>query len=171
MILPARRPFRSPGGRVTADAADLAPLGGESVWVNGVQIYGGAESGSVEGASYDPATNTLTLDGAYITKAYDCEEESCVAGIYSSGNLNIKLVGTNTIVGGSDMSDGINVLGRLTIDGPGSLDILLENEIDGLTAIAGWLSVSQRLYPEPDLQKHHLRGVRSVHPIRCEPQR
>src|SRR5699024_1750293 len=54
-----------------------------------------------------------------------------------SGNLNIKLVGTNTIVGGSDMSDGINVLGRLTIDGPGSLDILLENEIDGLTAIAG----------------------------------
>ena len=125
------------GGRVTADAADLAPLGGESVWVNGVQIYGGAESGSVEGTSYDPATNTLTLDGAYITTAYDCEEESCVAGIYSSGNLNIKLVGTNTIVGGSDMSDGINVLGRLTIDGPGSLDILLENEIDGLTAIAG----------------------------------
>ena len=58
------------GGRVTADAADLAPLGGESVWVNGVQIYGGAESGSVEGTSYDPATNTLTLDGAYITKAY-----------------------------------------------------------------------------------------------------
>ena len=91
----------------------------------------------MEGASYDPATNTLTLDGAYITKAYDCEEESCVAGIYSSGNLNIKLVGTNTIAGGSDMSSGINVLGRLTIDGPGSLDILLENEVYNLSAIVG----------------------------------
>ena len=124
------------GGKVMADDADLPTLDREPVWVNGVQIYGGTEPGYVEGVSYDPATNTLTLDGAYITKAYAYNEEAHAAGIYSIGNLNVKLLGTNTIAGGSDMSDGICVDGKLTIDGPGSLDISVASDIRYVQAIS-----------------------------------
>ena len=125
------------GSKVMADDAYLPTLDREPVWVNGVQIYGGTEPGYVEGVSYDPATNTLTLDGAYITKAYAYNEEAHAAGIYSIGNLNVKLLGTNTIAGGSDMSDGICVDGKLTIDGPGSLDISVASDIRYVQAIYG----------------------------------
>ncbi len=80
------------------------------VWVDGVDLLAG---GSVPGATYDAATNTLTLENATITGTH--------SGSYSihavGGDLNIVLKGKNTIRGGSYSSYyyGINVGENLDI--------------------------------------------------------
>ncbi len=77
--------------------------------------------------SYDAATATLTLSGADITACYSWTEgtRAQVAGIYAGSDLNIVLVGDNTVTA-VDNNDGyscaVSVDGNLTIDGAGKLD-------------------------------------------------
>ena len=47
-------------------------------------------------AVYDPDTNTLTLNDAHITTAYNL-----ISGIYAEGDLDIVLNGDNTRLGSS----------------------------------------------------------------------
>ena len=94
--------------------------------VGGVDLLAG---GSVAGASYDPATGVLTLSGAAITAP------SSHDGIKATGNLTIRLEGTNTITG--DDPDyryigGVSVNGDLTLTGDGSLT--LSNVTIGMVA-------------------------------------
>ena len=85
------------------------------VWVAENQITGeNMEDILGDGtASYDEATNTLTLNGF----TYDGEE----AGVYSEIPLNIVLVGENTITSGYDGFWFNIVCGAITISGTGSL--------------------------------------------------
>ena len=112
-------------GEVSSLTALNAPT---KVYVNGVDIKSGS---SVTGASYDAATNTLTLNGANLSKGHVYNEDYGVgAVIYANGDLNIVLVGKNTVTA-SDGSinyfdgiiDGINIGGALTLSGSGSLTV------------------------------------------------
>lgn len=124
-------------GKVTVDGQNLPSEVANEIWVNGVQIVGGEEPGSVQGASYDPDSNTLTLDNVTITQGY-AYESSNFAGIYCDSNLNLKLVGDNTIK--SNIGTGINVVGNLTIDGAGSIDVSVDGE--GITV--GYIAIMIR---------------------------
>jgi uncharacterized repeat protein (TIGR02543 family) len=107
------------------------------IWVGGVQvsdlnkdnISGTGISGNI---SYDPATSTLTLDGATITAVYEKtiinfwnEEEEHQYGIYADiPNLKIVLMEENTIScpdASNKYSNGIYTTRKLEISGNGSL--------------------------------------------------
>lgn len=111
-------------------AADITTY---DIWVGGERVTS-ANAGSVTGAnitgavSYDPGTNTLTLDNASITATTVSEAfyRYDTMGIYvkdSISNLTIELKGNNTITGttASDSSYGIRADGNLTFNGNGSL--------------------------------------------------
>ena len=75
-------------------------------------------------AYFDSSTATLTLNNASITESHINADGRY--GIYADGDLNISLVGTNSIAGESDASYnyfGIKTdsSGNLTLDGTGSL--------------------------------------------------
>lgn len=89
-------------------------------------------------ATYDPATQTLTLNNASITNAAD------YGGIKSklTGNLTITLQGSNYITFDDNM--GIMASGNVAIQGPGSLTINVAGEtMDGMS-VAGAGDVSVR---------------------------
>ena len=97
----------------------------DSLYVNGENILEApdytVQCGSGE-ASYDVATNTLTLNNATITNAKPATESSEIrVGIYAVGNLTIVLEGNNTFADGFDMAVWVDE-GELIIDGSGSLD-------------------------------------------------
>ena len=97
----------------------------DSLYVNGENILEAqdytVQCGSGE-ASYDVATNTLTLNNATITNAKPTTESSEIrVGIYAVGNLTIVLEGNNTFADGFDMAVWVDE-GELIIDGSGSLD-------------------------------------------------
>ncbi len=72
------------------------------------------ETGTVDNASYDEATNTLTLNGL---------DSDCMIRAASMGSdFKIKLIGTNTI-GSIELEGGRGVGGSLTIEGSGELTI------------------------------------------------
>lgn len=79
------------------------------VWVGGVELTDG---GSLPGADYDPASNTLTLRGAELSGSFRG------AVIYAEGDLALCLEGTSTASGAKS---GCTVLGDLTVCGSGSL--------------------------------------------------
>lgn len=101
-------------------------VGGEKVTdenkedIKGTGIFGGK-------ISYDPDTNTLTLDGAEIVGAYEDEITGNKFGIYASGDLNINLVNDMSNVVGTNLdssehdSTGIYVAGNLLIEGDQTL--------------------------------------------------
>jgi hypothetical protein len=114
----------------------------EGIFVSGVNVMNGGywatKDGvmSQEGASetnynvaYDTATNTLTLKDATIKKAKQTVSHDFYAGILSAtdlkDDLNIDIVGENTIEGGSDGSllFGIVTLNDLNLVGNGNLTI------------------------------------------------
>lgn len=83
--------------------------------------------------SYEPSTNTLTLNGANIT-THNVNGSLC--GIYTGGDnaATIKLIGENTINGSGDSHPsifGIRSSENLTITGTGSLEINVENTESG----------------------------------------
>ncbi len=82
-------------------------------------------------ASYDPATNVLTLDGAQITYA-----PYSGAAIQSSGSFTVNVIGDSSItLNKYSIAHGIFTPGDLTITGSGNLDICVENEAsDGIEA-------------------------------------
>lgn len=112
--------------------------GSYNIWVNGVEVTevnctyiptdgtfpDPEQTGHV---SYDPETNTLTLNNAKVATSYSWTESSDnnKAGIYAEGDLNILLVGTN-IVTKQDNDNGyscaVYIKGKLTIAGDGTLN-------------------------------------------------
>lgn len=96
----------------------------DSLYVNGENILEATDytvqCGSGE-ASYDAATNTLTLNNATITNAKPATESSEIrVGIYAVGDLTIVLEGNNTFAEGFDMAVWVDE-GELIIDGSGSM--------------------------------------------------
>ena len=81
-------------------------------------------------ATYDPATQTLTLDNASITNALGS------GGIFSglTSDLNIVLQGENRITFDDNM--GVMATGNIEFSGPGSLTIDVAGETrDGISAV------------------------------------
>lgn len=112
------------------EVSSLTALTPTEVYVNGVDIKSGS---SVTGASYNAATNTLTLTNANLSKGhvyYEEEDYGVGAVIYADGDLNIVLVGKNTVTasdGSINYFDGINIGGALTLSGGGSLTVISNN--------------------------------------------
>ena len=104
---------------------EVAPVEEYDVWVGDTQITSANKDSIQNGVTYDPATKTLTLNGANITGAPSRQYTSMIkdaCGIYAKHDLTIKLIGDNNKVQGAaeqpDGSYGIFVEGRLTfIDG------------------------------------------------------
>jgi len=96
------------------DAAALSALAKES----GVTVDGGVYANAAEGWSYDSASNTLTLSGAYIQAPAGAES----FGVRLAGDAKIVLPdGTASVVNGGDASSGsscgVFAQGGLAIDG------------------------------------------------------
>ena len=89
------------------------------LWVGGVNLMAG---GTVAGATYDAATNTLTLQNAEIIETNDKS-----AGIYVDGDLVITLIGENKIEGSESYGIHVAVGGSLTLQGTGTLEITARN--------------------------------------------
>lgn len=92
----------------------------KELWVNGEEmpvdknseVKCGEDGGY---ASYDAASNTLTLTNAIITSAHDGYS------IYANGDLNIELEG-NSKAGSDQLEASVYIDGNLTISGTGSLE-------------------------------------------------
>ncbi|PHV70808.1 hypothetical protein CS063_08555 [Sporanaerobium hydrogeniformans] len=106
------------------------------LWVGGVQVTAdnkdGITSAGISGTvTYDPATKTLTLNGATITGAYEGPKFDSMTtayyGIYANtDSLKIELMGSNTVTGKSQSgiySAGIYTSNALTLSGSGSLSV------------------------------------------------
>ena len=96
------------------DAPDKLYVGNQNVKSGDDTTYWATtDSGELESSDananwdvkYDPATATLTLNGAKISGSYDENNNPFTAGIYAKGSSNqavaltIELIGTNTITG------------------------------------------------------------------------
>ena len=92
------------------------------VWIGSTELTS-ANTTSISGVSYEPTTQTLTLNGANITGAPNRQYTSTIkdaCGIYAKHDLTIKLSGSNTVIGSENADEqeygnyGIFVSGRLT---------------------------------------------------------
>lgn len=126
---------------VSADRAKATET--YDLWVGGVQVTSdnaadvlGEADGEKATVIYNPATNTLTLDGAQIDKTY--ERMYVAAGISSGGDIDIELKGENTITvsGGTVASAGIYAEGVITINGEGSLHAKASHDSSEVRVIA-----------------------------------
>lgn len=78
-----------------------------NIWVGDVQVTSGNVKGitgnGITGlVTYDNATSTLTLNNATITGTHPFQDYNlyeAVTGIYTEGNLTIKLIGNNSVTG------------------------------------------------------------------------
>ena len=116
--------------------SDTTPVVGYNVWVGEIEVTNKNKDNILRdiahSVSYDPATKTLTLNGANITGAPSRQYTSMIkdaCGIYSKHDLTIKLIGDNNKVQGAaeqpDGNYGIFVSGRLTFtsDSAGSITV------------------------------------------------
>ena len=116
--------------------SDTTPVVGYNVWVGEIEVTNKNKDNILRdiehSVSYDPATKTLTLNGANITGDLNREYTSTITdacGIYAKHDLTIKLIGDNNKVQGAaeqpDGNYGIFVSGRLTFtsDSDGSLTV------------------------------------------------
>ncbi len=107
------------------DVCDTCGVAFYGLWVGGVWVTDNTLSG--EGWVYDPDTSTLTLTNATIKDYIHINPamSTAQAGIEAINDLNIVLVGENTITDMDVNSDvwGISCDGNLTISGSGSLTI------------------------------------------------
>ena len=122
---------------VMLPAAAFADTTQYDLFVNGEQFT--SDNLTIEcgegSATYDPATQTLTLNNASVTNAAD------YGGIRSelTSDLTIALQGSNHITFDDNM--GIKASGNVEIQGPGSLAINVTGEtMDGMS-VAGDVSV------------------------------
>lgn len=112
-----------PSGAMASGGEGDLPL--TKLWVDGVNML---ESGddpitiTLAGggtASYNAASNTLTLTDAKITNGYEVSGKTY--GIYANGDLNIELTGTSTVES-DQLEASVYIDGDLTISGTGSLE-------------------------------------------------
>ena len=105
-------------GLMPATVFAAEPVAPTTIQVNGTEILNSVNhtvscgSGT---ATYDPGTNTLTLDNAEINYQQNSDNNSAGAILFD-GDLNIKLVGENTITSDTCGIRGTNA-GTLTITG------------------------------------------------------
>ena len=136
----------SPDGQVHTDTISVTKT--YNLFVQGIQVTGENYSDVLGDGkvSFDPASNTLTLNGANIemtlpkdaskVKEAEANDETGILS-YLSGNLTINLTGTNTITNATDESGteklGIIVKGAssVTYTGGGTLKVSLPNEEAG----------------------------------------
>ena len=111
---------KASGNVLASDSVSVIVPFGYGVWVGNTQITS-ANKGNVQtGVTYNPATKTLTLNGATITGAANRAYTSAIndaCGIYSTHALTINLVGSNTVSGAETSpygNYGIFVSGKLT---------------------------------------------------------
>ncbi len=125
---------------VTAFAVEEPTLyvAGVAVTSDNLEINS-ADNGAITGsAKYDPDTKTLTLDNfSYTGEGYAIPDTESGAIIYSNGNLNLKLVGVNSITYDNSAnlfvaSEGLFVEGDLTVT---------DDSNGSLTATAGYLGI------------------------------
>ncbi len=111
------------------------------LWVAGVQVtsdnleINSADNGAITGsATYDPSTNTLTLNNfSYTGEGYAIPDTESGAIIYNNGNLNLKLAGTSNITYDNSAETVVFPAG-LFVEG----DLTVTDDSDGsLTATAG----------------------------------
>ena len=124
---------------VMLPASAFADTSQYDLFVNGEQFT--SEKLTIEcgegTATYDPATQTLTLNNASITSVVD------YGGIDSklTSNLTIALQGGNSITFDDNM--GIRAAGNIEIQGPGSLEVNVGGEtMDGIS-VAGNVSLRE----------------------------
>ena len=95
----------------------------KQLWIDGknmpVDKNGVVECGEGGTASYNAASNTLTLTDAKITNGYEVSGKTY--GIYANGDLNIELAGTSTVES-DQLEASVYIDGDLTISGTGSLE-------------------------------------------------
>lgn len=95
----------------------------KQLWIDGknmsVDENGEVECGEGGTASYNAASNTLTLTDAKITNGYEVSGKTY--GIYANGDLNIELTGTSTVES-DQLEASVYIDGNLTISGTGSLE-------------------------------------------------
>ena len=94
------------------------------VYVGGTQVTRSVRGG--DGWSFDPDTDTLTLNGySYEDAGYLDADAHVSGGIYARQSLNIELKGDNTVINTLNSNDfdeyGIHVAGKLSISGTGTL--------------------------------------------------
>lgn len=106
---------------VSCDFLVETPAPTNDVYIGGMQVTeGNADDVLGNGkVSYDPATKTLTLNGATLT-ATDA------AAIKATGDLTIALIGVNNTITSTNGS-GIEVTGAVTIVGGGTLRVSSTN--------------------------------------------
>ena len=133
---------RKIGVCLMALAMIVAMIPSWSVTANAVTDYGlkvgGAEVTSNQTSgdkwSYDPNTNTLTLNGYSYSKEGK-GDGTFSGGIYSTSDLTIELIGNNSVNNTYshqyNYSCGIFVNGKLTITGDGSLTTSGGSGVDG----------------------------------------
>lgn len=112
-----------------------------NLWVGGSRVTSDNASSLLSGkASYNASTNTLTLNGASITKGISVYDSEASAAIYTTGALNIVLNGNNTV---SLSGYAIAVDGALSISGGGTLTVTTTGDMfssiysGGKTTISG----------------------------------
>ena len=109
------------------------------IWVGGVQVTSANKDdittaiteagGTADGtATYDPESETLTLNGfSYTGQGYVYDSPWCAA-IFAKNDLTVKVVGSNTVtasVTGSYTAEALNVWGALTITGDSGSSLTL----------------------------------------------
>ena len=109
------------------------------LWVGGVQVTSANKDdittaiteagGTADGtATYDPESETLTLNGfSYTGQGYVYDSPWCAA-IFAKNDLTVKVVGSNTVtasVTGSYTAEALNVWGALTITGDSGSSLTL----------------------------------------------
>ena len=141
-------------------SAALAADPDSCIYVGGVELIGSADqpayattdsSGTVKPDGSQDHYNikwdgaTLTLNGANVTGWYsyvDYYDDSNTAAIYRDGDIQISLVGENTVTGlatDNAMNNGIAAMGHLTISGSGSLEAT--GGYDAITSQVGDLTI------------------------------
>ena len=124
---------------VMLPASAFADTSQYDLFVNGEQFT--SEKLTIEcgegTATYEPATQTLTLNNASITNAVD------YGGIDSklTSNLTIALQGGNSITFDDNM--GIRAAGNIEIQGPGSLEVNVAGETRDGISVAGNVSLRE----------------------------
>lgn len=109
------------------------------IWVGGVQVKSANKDdittaiteagGTADGtATYDPESETLTLNNfSYTGQGYEYDSLWCAA-IFAKNDLTVKVVGSNTVtasVTGSYTAEALNVWGALTITGDSGSSLTL----------------------------------------------
>ena len=110
-----------------------------NLWILGVQVTSANASNVVDGCSFEASTNTLTFNEAFFQNDGEFNGPFISNGL---GNLNINLVGNNTIRGiepflekSSQGADNYTVTFTTDEDEPGMLNLFVNDLFTGHTAV------------------------------------